>query len=104
MIDSADMKQTRLSDAADALQKALAALEHAFDPMLARHAELSTKAREAEGFSEDRTRLAGQLDEALEARKVREQEFEALSQQTRAELDATIQTLQQVLSGGAENG
>jgi uncharacterized protein YdeI (YjbR/CyaY-like superfamily) len=99
MNDSADMKQATLKDAALALQTAVAALEKSLDPMLGKLARLETKAREAEGFSEDRVRLAAELDDALEARRVREAEFETLSKQTRAELDMTIAALQQALGG-----
>lgn len=97
MNDSADMKQTSLKDAALALQSAVMALEKSLDPMLGKLASLETKAREAEVFSEDRVKLAAQLDEALEARRLREAEFETLSKQTREELDMTIAALQQVL-------
>lgn len=98
MNDSADMKHVTLKDAALALQTAVAALEKSLDPMLGKLASLETKAREAEGFSEDRARLAAELDDALEARRVREAEFDALSKQTRAELDMTIAALQQALA------
>lgn len=94
---SADMKQTSLKDAALALQSAVIALEKSLDPMLGKMAQLKTKASEADVFSEDRVKLAAQLDEALEARRLREAEFEALSKQTRAELDMTIAALQQAL-------
>jgi low affinity Fe/Cu permease len=107
MNDSADMKQARLADAANALQSALGALEKALDPMLVRLESLETKARESEGLSEDRAKLAAQLDEALEARRQREAEFEALSKQTRNELDQTIQALKEVMAGsgsGDSNG
>jgi hypothetical protein len=99
MNDSADMKQTSLKDAALALKAAVSALEESLDPLIVNHAKLKTQAREAESFSEDRVKLAAQLDDALESRKVREAEFESLSKQTREELDATIEVLQQVLSG-----
>lgn len=102
MIDSADMEQTGLTDAARALSDALGALERALDPMLARLSQLETQVTEAGVLSEDRARLAAELDDALEARRVREAEFETLSRQTRAELDATISTLRNVLQGGAE--
>lgn len=100
MNDSADMKQAGLADAAKALSQAVASLEKSLDPMLGRLSELETKAREAEGFGEDRARLAAELDEALEARQQREAEFQSLSKQTREELDRTIGALKEVLSGG----
>lgn len=102
MNDSADMKQPGLKEAADALQAALGALEKALDPMLARLDALQTKARESEGLSEDRAKLAAKLDEALEARRQREAEFQALSEQTRNELDQTIRALKDVMAGGAD--
>ncbi|GHA85977.1 hypothetical protein GCM10009069_06480 [Algimonas arctica] len=102
MNDSADMKQPTLKDAALALQTAVAALEKSLDPMLGKLAQLETKAREAEGFSEDRVRMAAELDEALEARRRREAEFDTLSKQTRAELDMTIAALQQALGGNTD--
>jgi uncharacterized protein YdeI (YjbR/CyaY-like superfamily) len=102
MNDSADMKQATLKDAALALQTALAALETSLDPMVRKLAQLETKARESESFSEDRTRLAAELDEALDARRVREAEFEALSKQTRAELDMAIAALQDALGGDTD--
>ncbi|WP_189495359.1 DUF4164 family protein [Algimonas arctica] len=96
------MKQPTLKDAALALQTAVAALEKSLDPMLGKLAQLETKAREAEGFSEDRVRMAAELDEALEARRRREAEFDTLSKQTRAELDMTIAALQQALGGNTD--
>lgn len=98
MNDSADMKTTGLSDAASALQSALSALEGALDHMLARLDQLETKAKETEGFTEDRARLAAELDTALEARQQREAEFETLSKRTREELDLTIAALKDALS------
>lgn len=103
MNDSADIKRPTLKEAAHALQSAVASLETALDPLVSRFAQLETKAREADAFSEDRVRLAGQLDEALEARRRREAEFETLSKQTREELDMTIAALQQAL-GDTTNG
>lgn len=105
MDDSADMTATDLAGAAKALKEALGKLETSMDPMLSRFTSLSGQAQEAALLSEDRVKLAAQLDEALEARQAREAEFEALSRQTRQELDATIATLQQALSSqGASHG
>lgn len=105
MDDSADMTATDLAGAAKALNEALGKLESSLDPMLSRFESLSAQAKEAELLSDDRVKLAAQLDEVLEARRVREAEFEALSRQTRDELDATITTLQQVLAPqGASHG
>lgn len=97
------MTETRLKDAALALQTALAALEQSLDPLLSRLARSEQKAQEADAFGEDRARLAQQLDDALEAKRVRDAEFKTLSEQTREELDLTIATLKDVL-GGQENG
>lgn len=104
MDDSADMSKTDLAGAAEALSHSLRQLESSLDPMLASVKSLTGQAREAEALSEDRVKLAAKLDEALEARKVREAEFETLSRQTREELDATIAALQQALSsqGGSD--
>lgn len=104
MNDSADMKRTSLADAAKALQHALKSLETSLDPMLSRLERLETKAKEAEGFSEDRARLASELDAALEARQARESEFESLSKRTREELDLTIAALKDVLSSQSDAG
>lgn len=104
MNDSADIKRTQLADAAKALQQALRSLETSVDPLLARLDKLETKAKEAEGFSEDRARLASELDAALEARQARESEFESLSKRTRQELDLTINALKQTLSDSAQHG
>ena len=94
--------------AADRLASALGALEGALDPVLARLARAESALAETQGFGEDRAALASELDAAkadtqeLESRlKVREEEFAALSSETRQELDATIATLRDVLSGAA---
>ena len=50
------------------------------------------------------TRVADRLDAALAASEAREAEFEALSAQTRAELDGTIEALQQVMGDGGGQG
>lgn len=100
MTDSADIEKTSLSEAARALSDALGALEQSLDPALARLAKLEKDVAENRALAEDRARLAAELDDALEARRVREAEFDTLSRQTRAELDATIETLRKVLQGG----
>lgn len=104
MNDSADMTKTDIAGAAEALSDSLRQLESSLDPVLASVKTLKSQAREAEVLSEDRVKLAAKLDEALEARKVREAEFETLSRQTREELDATITALQQALAsqGGSD--
>ncbi|MGB3456262.1 MAG: DUF4164 family protein [Litorimonas sp.] len=100
------MSPATLSKAAEALDAALARLDASLGPVLSEVAQLRNAARETQGLAEDRTRLAAQLDDALEAARLKEAEFDRLSKQTREELDATIQTLQQALSskGGARNG
>ena len=97
-----------MKGAADRLAAALGHLEGALDPILARLSRAETRLTEAEGFSEDRARMASELDEAkadadaMRARlSAREEEFAALSNETRQELDATIATLRDVLSGAA---
>ena len=104
MNDSADMTKTDIAGAAEALSDSLRQLESSLDPVLASVKTLNGQAREAEVLSEDRVKLAAKLDEALEARKVREADFETLSRQTREELDATITALQHALAsqGGSD--
>ncbi len=106
MNDSADMndgpeKTADLATAARALGDALGALETALDPVIGRLGGLERQAREAEALQEDRTKLAARLDDALEARRKREEEFSELSRQTREELDRTIETLRDALAGPA---
>ena len=98
---------TTLKGAADRLNAALKGLDRALDPVLTRLSRAETKLTETQGFGEDRARLASELDEAtartreLESRlSAREEEFAALSRDTRAELDDTIGVLRDVLSGG----
>jgi predicted nucleic acid-binding Zn-ribbon protein len=102
MNDSADMKSTTLTEAAQRLNQALESLEDALDPLVTRYAKLQTQAKEAESFSQDRIKLAAQLDEALEARQKREAEFQTLSAQTREEIDLTIQALKDALGNAAQ--
>jgi len=95
MNDSADMKT-----AADRLQKALRSLEGALDPLLARVSDLETSVNEAKKLGEDRAALAGQLDEAkakTEAFEAREKEFNALADETSAELDRVIRQVRHAL-------
>ena len=99
---------TSVKGAADRLAAALGTLESALDPVLARLSRAETRLSETEGFGEDRARMAEELDaakadaEGLQARlKAREDEFAALSSETRQELDATIATLRDVLRGAA---
>ncbi|MEM7727960.1 MAG: DUF4164 family protein [Pseudomonadota bacterium] len=104
MTDSADMDSrsgTDVAAAARALSAALDGLDAALGPVLAKTARLETRMREADAMTEDRGRLAAQLDEALEARRLREAEFEDLSRQTREEIDLTIQALKQAMSSQA---
>ena len=104
-----------LSAAAERLSDAVRALDSALDPVLARLSRAEARAQDAEqrvGASEDsakdRARLATELDAAIaraqqaeNAQEARETEFAQLSADTRAELDATIATLRDVLRGAA---
>ncbi len=95
MSDSADMKE-----AADKLNRALANLEAALDPMVADLARLRKVESESENFVEDRAKLAQQLDNA-KAREAsyndREAEFQRLADETTGELDKVIAKVQSVL-------
>lgn len=95
MNDSVDMKM-----AADRLQNALRSLEGALDPLLDRVTVLEASAKEAATLSEDRAELASQLDEAKatsEGLEAREKEFNALADETTAELDRVIQQVRHAL-------
>ena len=98
MNDSADMKL-----AADRLQNALRSLEGVLDPLLDRVSVLETSAKEAATLSEDRAALATQLDEAKaksENFEAREKEFNALADETTAELDRVIRQVREALGEG----
>lgn len=101
MNDSADIKF-----AADKLNKALKSLEDALGPMVKKMGQLEGVAKDSEAFSEDRARLAAELDaakaEAQEreaAFKSRETEFNALAGETAQELDRVIGVVRMALSG-----
>ena len=106
MADSAP--HLSLKTAADQLTDALDALDAALDPVLARLSRAEDRVSETEGFAEDRSRLASELDAAtarardLETQLAsREAEFQRLSKDTRAEIDATIGVLRDALRGAA---
>ena len=95
MVDSADMKI-----AAEKLHDALQSLEGALDPLLERVSILEASAKEAATLSEDRAALASQLDESKaksEAFEAREKEFNALADETTAELDRVIRQVREAL-------
>ena len=101
-------QQPSLKGAIDRLDSALATLDGALDPILARLSRAETQVSQSESFGEDRARMAAELDDAkadaqaLQSQlTAREAEFAALSRDTRTELDDTIATLRDVLRGAA---
>jgi|GEM_PF-1098138 len=101
MNDSADIKT-----AAQSLQYALTKLEEAIDPFLSRYSQLKEDSSESESFSQDRARLASELDdvksekEDLEKRMAaREKEFAAVAQDSTQEINSVIKTVQVALDG-----
>jgi predicted nucleic acid-binding Zn-ribbon protein len=103
MTDSPDTSLS-LEAATDRLKTALSHLDARLSPILTRLQTAETQLSEASGFDEDRARLARNLDEvtaraeAAESRlRAREDEFAALSRDTRHELDQTIATLRDTL-------
>ena len=101
MNDSADMKS-----AAQSLQLALTKLEGALDPLMRNVHQLKAEATESEGFSQDRARLASELDNAkaeaedLQKKMVaREKEFASLAEESTQELNSVIKTVQIAMEG-----
>jgi len=101
MTDSADIKL-----AAQSLQAALKKLEGAIDPFLNRYSQLQAESTESESFSQDRARLASQLDdiksekEDLEKKVAsREKEFAAVAAESTQEINSVIKTVQVALEG-----
>lgn len=99
MNDSVDIKTAQQK-----LQKALKSLEGSLTPLLSRIDSLEAQASEAGAFSEDRSRLASELDlaqanlsEAQTKFKAREQEFESLADETTKELDRVIKQVRAAL-------
>lgn len=101
MNDSADIKA-----AADSLQSALSKLESAIDPFLRRLSQLQVESTESESFSQDRARLASQLDD-IKSEKMdleqkmssREKEFAAVAAESTQEINSVIKTVQIALEG-----
>ena len=92
MTDSADIKSAKL-----ALSNAVDSLEAGLSDLMKRMQSLEASANDSESFREDRTKLAGQLDEmaaAAEAAKTRlasrEAEFIKITQDSEAELDRVM--------------
>lgn len=101
MNDSADIKA-----AADSLNAALEKLEQAISPVLSNYKDLKVQNRESESFSQDRARLAAELDNAkaeqekiLSGVNLREKELDALANETTQELDRVIRHVQVALEG-----
>lgn len=102
MSDNADMKSAQ-----QALQTALKSLEGSLSPILSRLNTLETEAKEAGDFSEDRAKLAAELDAAKtdtlkkEAHfQQREAEFMSLASETTEELDRVIAQVRGALGQG----
>lgn len=110
MTDSAD-----ISDAAKRLQLALSKLEGKLDPILSKVARLEAQTQEASVFTQDRARLASELDEAkskneqfatrIETAAAREIEFAQLAEVTTQEIERVINDVERALgrAGSAQN-
>jgi len=106
MPDSAD-----ISNAAIRLQSALTALEESVSPLLAKVSRLEKAAGDSQAFTEDRARLASELDlakseneklaEQSERYQNREAEFQRLADATTQELDRVIADVERALAKGA---
>ncbi len=101
MNDSADIKA-----AAQSLQSALSKLEGAIDPLLGKMGTLKAQTAESEGFSQDRARLAAELDnakadkESVESQmQQREKDLEALATETSQEIEMVMRHVQSALEG-----
>ena len=106
-MNNTSQNSVSLSEASEKLAQALTHLDSALDPVLTRLQHAESRVSETEGFDEDRARLARELDQATaraqaaESRlSAREDEFAALSRETRSELDQTITTLRDALDEG----
>lgn len=107
-IDSPQNSQLSVADAANRLQDALKSLEGALTPMANRLAKLEKASIDSEAFTEDRARLARELDESKARQQelevgnqrliARENEFKALADETMQELDAVISQVRHALS------
>jgi len=99
MTDSVDM-----NTAAKRLQTALTTLEGSLSPLLSKVSRLEKAAVDSEAFSEDRARLASELDLAKSQNEqfaARETEFNRLATETTQELDRVIADVQRALDKGA---
>lgn len=99
MTDSADMNQ-----AAKQLQTALSKLEGSLSPLLSKVSRLEKTAQDAQAFTEDRSRLASELDLAKsqnEQLMARDAEFNRLADATTQEIDRVIADVQRALDIGA---
>lgn len=92
MTDSVDIKSAKI-----ALSNAVDSLETGLSNLMKRMRSLEASASDSESFREDRTKLAGQLDEmaaVAEAAKTRlasrEAEFIKITQDSEAELDRVM--------------
>lgn len=101
MNDSADIKS-----AMAALDNSVDSLEARIGQLLSRMRTLEADANDSEAFREDRTKLAGQLDEMAaqaEAAKnqlaSREAEFAKLTQESEAELERVMTIVRGALDG-----
>lgn len=92
---------TRLSDASQRLDAALARLEGALDTLLEGAAIPESASREVEALLADRTKLADDLDAALE----REAELQALADEASSALGSAIEEVRAALvHGGGSDG
>ena len=91
---------TRLNDASQQLDAALARLEGALDTLLEGAATPASASREVEALLTDRTKLADNLDAALE----REAELQALADEASSALGSAIEEVRAALvqSGGSD--
>ena len=106
MNDSADIQT-----ASEKLQLALEKLEEAVSPLLSELGQLKAKSAESESFTQDRSRLAAELDstkadqeklesehkELTEKLQVREGQFKSLAHETHLELDRVIRHVEGAL-------
>ena len=102
MNDSAD-----ITKASERLNNALSNLVNSLNPILDRVSRLETAVNEGQQFTEDRARLAQELDEtkaSLASTEAREGSINALAQETRRALDETIRDVQQLIAEAKDGG
>ena len=90
---------TRLTDASQRLDAALARLEGALDALFERSVTPESASREVEALLADRVQLADDLDAALE----REAELQALADEASAALGSAIDEVRAALVHGGGN-